>query len=530
MIIFEHKGLNKELRAALIVGEIPEDHRAQMEQQLMISGAEKCLFMASKWGDNDELIEELHCWYESDQSMRDRILQGWVQFAIDLEEYKRKLSAGEIAPPSVEVIAAPIRDLPSITYKMHGMALSTNLHQDVKPAILILVEQSKRPLETDQDFADLDALCKKFALAEDQCELIAAQVDAEFKDPDKFKKDLKELQEFMAQARIAGKKRVTSEKDTRKAKIISDARETYIAHVAALEVETKPIKLNLLPPDFIGAIKGMAKLDNIKGKCDDIIASSKITADTAAKDVRAKLTWCKENADGFGFLFKHDLQSIIGIESEAFKATIKNRIREHQDAEAAKLEAQRVEMQAEADAKAKEKAEAEAAAKLKADEERIRAEERAKSEAEDLLIESIWKNARRIESNTVPYIEKAISTFETGAKDFENDPRQRVAHAVAEARKEMQVKLFTAKAEAEQRTQAGAQAKATAEEKSKAAPDSDFGLSGIASDGKEGLVRVISKRPTKMQMVEAVAKEFGVSVCTADEWLMGAFSQEREAA
>jgi len=480
---FEHKSLNDDLRDVFDNDKpLLELHTSQMEQQHMVFGVDETLFVASKFDASDEVVDQRSRIYKSDQAMRQRIIDGWAQFEKDL--------ANHVPVEAIPVaVAAPIRDLPSITYKMHGMALSTNLHQDVKPAILILVEQSKRPLETDQDFADLDALCKKFALAEDQCELIAAQVDAEFKDPDKFKKDLKELQELMAQARIAGKKRVTSEKDTRKAKIISDARETYIAHIAALEVETKPIKLNLPLPDFIGAIKGMAKLDNIKGKCDDIIASSKITADATAKDVRTKLTWCKENAAGMSALFP-DLQALMAKPLEDFTLTITSRIEKQKADEAARLEAERTRMEAEAKAKA----EAEAAIKLKADEERIRAEERAKAEAEQ---RAKAEAQAKIDAKTAAAL--AAESAKNGTQE-NNHQSEAVTHDSARP--------------ALEQTKHAVRPAVTWPFPT---PDMQKNTATAAP--------VVSKRPTKMQMVEAVAKEFGVSVCTADEWLMGAFKQ-----
>ena len=95
IVCWEHKTANADLLLALPRKEIPEEYKPQMEQQLMLSGAQHCLFSATKW-DGDVLVEEAHCWYEPDYDLRDRILQGWANFAIDLEEYKRKLAAREI--------------------------------------------------------------------------------------------------------------------------------------------------------------------------------------------------------------------------------------------------------------------------------------------------------------------------------------------------------------------------------------------------------------------------------------------------
>jgi putative phage-type endonuclease len=65
-ICFEHKSLNDELRSVMVEGGTGANlalmYRVQMEQQLMISGADKCLFMASKW-QGETLVEERHTWY-----------------------------------------------------------------------------------------------------------------------------------------------------------------------------------------------------------------------------------------------------------------------------------------------------------------------------------------------------------------------------------------------------------------------------------------------------------------------------------
>ncbi len=88
---FEHKSLNDELRQAMKDGctgaELPLMHQVQMEQQCMVSGAGRVLFMASHWDAHDQLIEERHCWYTSNPKLAADIRAGWAQFEADLAEY-----------------------------------------------------------------------------------------------------------------------------------------------------------------------------------------------------------------------------------------------------------------------------------------------------------------------------------------------------------------------------------------------------------------------------------------------------------
>ena len=80
-VCWEHKTWNQKIQAALDAGEIPLQYRIQMEQQLMVSEADRCLFMAS---------DEQNCcyqWYEPDPTLRLQICQGWVQFLDDLADH-----------------------------------------------------------------------------------------------------------------------------------------------------------------------------------------------------------------------------------------------------------------------------------------------------------------------------------------------------------------------------------------------------------------------------------------------------------
>lgn len=89
-VIFEHKLLNNDLRRCRDEGaELPEHYRAQMEHQIIVSDAIVCVFVASKWDENGELAEEpLIVNYHRKNDMRSRILDGWKQFASDLETWQ----------------------------------------------------------------------------------------------------------------------------------------------------------------------------------------------------------------------------------------------------------------------------------------------------------------------------------------------------------------------------------------------------------------------------------------------------------
>ena len=89
-VAFEHKRMNSRLRDVLSTpgctgADLPMEYQIQMEQQCAVSGCDRVLFMASDWDDQDQLIEELHCWYMPNPELRSRIVAGWEQLLKDID-------------------------------------------------------------------------------------------------------------------------------------------------------------------------------------------------------------------------------------------------------------------------------------------------------------------------------------------------------------------------------------------------------------------------------------------------------------
>lgn len=368
-VIWEHKSLNDSLRAVECTNDIPEVYCVQMEHQLLVSGAEKCLFSATKWDENDSLVEERHAFYYPQMELRARIVEGWKQFAKDLAAYSP-------AAEAEKVTATAVIALPALAVQIRGEVTNSNLPVFVSEADKFLAG-IKTDLQTDQDFADAESNVKACKAAEDGIEQTKKAITAQATSIDEVMRTMDLYSTKLRDVRLKLDKLVKTEKENRKAAIVQAARMQFNDFVLGLEAETKPIRLTMPIPVFADAIKGLKKLSAMQEAVDTMLRDGKFAAEQVAKDVRAKLSWCKENAAGMSFLFP-DLQQIISMELEAFTATITNRIRSHKDAEAAKA----AEAIAKIESTAKEKAEREAAAKLAEEEARIRAEERAKAEAE----------------------------------------------------------------------------------------------------------------------------------------------------
>ena len=366
---FEHKSLNNDLRD-VFDNDLPlsELYTSQMEQQHMVLGCDETLFIASKFNDNDELVEKRERTYKSDSAMRDRIIAGWKQFEIDLANYVPRVIAEK---PKAEIVI----ELPALFVHAKGEITTHNMKEFGEALKAKLEEVRAIALVSDQDFSNAKAAAKMFR---DKAKEIKVSKDSMLSQTvtigeaarmmDAWSKDLNETA-------LQLEKDVEKEDLAKKRLMVSEAGIAYSAHIEALEADTRPIQLNVQRPDFATAIKGKRNYTSMQSAVDDALANGKIVADAAAKDVRAKLTWCKETSAGFGFLF-NDLAQIIGKPMDDFQLVVTSRIDAHKAAEAARQEAEREAMRIEEEAKAKAKIEAEAAAA------RAKSEEEAKAQAD----------------------------------------------------------------------------------------------------------------------------------------------------
>jgi putative phage-type endonuclease len=341
--IFEHKTLNSELRAAFdmidtiapeyrtLVGaaELPLMYRIQMEQQLMVSGAERCLFMASSWN-GDELVEERHAWYYPDQELRNAILQGWTQFAIDLENYT------PVATEAKPVGRTP-ETLPALHIEVTGMVTASNL-AEYKAHALAVFAGINRDLVTDQDFASAESTVKwcgdietRLAAAKQHALSQTASIDQLFKAIDDISAEARAT-------RLELDKLVKNRKDSIRAEIVADGRNAMSDHIAALNKRIGRALMPGVPVDFAGAIKGKRTLESMRDAVATELARTKISANETADKITLNLRAINEQPD-FGFLFS-DVATLVLKEPEFVAMVIKNRIADHQAKEAARLAAE----------------------------------------------------------------------------------------------------------------------------------------------------------------------------------------------
>lgn len=322
-ILFEHKLHNLKLTQFMTRhNDLPETHWPQVEQQLYVSGAGTCVFVVSDGTEDNWCQVEYH----SRPERLKEVLDGWSQFEKDLESYESKA-------PVEKVVAEVVRDLPSIQYDLNKstLALTSNIDQ-FKEAALALVERSKLPMQSDQDFADAEARTKAFKKAESSIDLLAESVQGEIQDVDTFVKDLREIKENIRQARLAQDKQVKARKEEVKAKIVADAGVAFVNHIQELNQSVSPasIPFTLDRMYFANAIKGKKNLDSMQSSADDALAKAKIEANQWAEKIKSNLVIFKEQAAAYEFLFA-DQAEVVLKDAGDLSAIIKARIAEHQE-------------------------------------------------------------------------------------------------------------------------------------------------------------------------------------------------------
>jgi len=332
---FEHKALNEALRSAFAAGAdqdcrlLPIYHRVQMEQQLLISGAERILFMTTAWSADEALLEEHDCWYTPDLELRQQIVDGWLQFEADLRAYVLPESSAE--PPPVG--KAP-ETLPALRIEVTGAVTASNL-AEFRETALAAIRSVNRTLKTDQDFADAERAVKwcsevesRLRAAKEHALSQTASIDALFKALDDIGTEARAV-------RLDLDKLVARRKTEVKEEAVSSARRSLEQHVAALNAEIAPMRLPAVPADFAGAIKGLRSVASMDDRLHSLLASAKVACDALARGIRTNLSVFKEQAADFEFLFV-DLSQIVHKAPDDFAATVQARIAAHKAAEAAR--------------------------------------------------------------------------------------------------------------------------------------------------------------------------------------------------
>lgn len=334
-IVWETKLWNEELAADVRACTLPEHYTVQMDQELLVSGAKRCLFTCTD-GTPDRCVS---CWYEPSPERFAALVAGWKLFQADLAAYVPP-EAADPAP----VGKAP-DTLPALRIEVTGAVTASNL-AEFKATALGAIRSVNRNLRTDQDFADAEKAVKWCAEVESRLKAAKEHALSQTADIDALFKALDDIGAEARAVRLDLDKLVTRRKGEVKDEAVAKARAALDAHIATLNAEIAPMRVPQPAADFAGAIKGKRSIESMQDALDQVLAVAKIAAESDARGIRANVATFQQQAQGFEFLFA-DLGQIVHKAADDFAAVLQARIAQHKAAEAEKAR-QRAEAEARA--------------------------------------------------------------------------------------------------------------------------------------------------------------------------------------
>jgi len=334
-IIWEHKLYSALILPGIETGNLDPHYTVQMDQQLLVTGADKCLFMISDG--TKELMA--YCWYKADQSKFDALISGWKQFHADLDAYVPTAS-------TVQAVAAPVESLPAVRVQLDGQLVVASNLPEFAVALRAFIERIPAKPSTDQEFADCEAACKSLKKAEDALESSETHALAQMTDVESMRRMVADLRNLARATRLASEKTVAARKESIRGEIVADGVKAMAEHITALNTRLGKPYMPTVAADFGGAIKGKRTVDSLRDAVSTTLANAKISASAIADHISINLVVLAATDQSYSFLFR-DLPTIVLKDTNDFALLIKSRISEHQAAEAKKEAEQRERIRAE---------------------------------------------------------------------------------------------------------------------------------------------------------------------------------------
>ena len=426
---FEHKLNNQELVAAVGAGEIPEAYQWQLEQQLLVAGAERVRFVVSD-GTEENMAA---AWYESRPEIRERLISGWHQFNRDLAKH-------EVSAPQEKAVAAHIDSLPALLIEVAGAVTSSNL-APFKAQAKALIASVKTDLQTDQDFADAEELVKVFDKAEKKLEEAKDRALSSTASIEELFRTMDDLKSEMRTTRLKLNKLVTGKKEELRRSIYQDAINKLSSVEREINQGLAPFSINSVPGDIPAAMKNKRTIESLRDAA--MTEASRIEQEMRKQELHVVKS--KAILADIDRMHKHlfpDFAALAHKAHDDLQATIKARIAEHAEAvrqaeeravakakadaeaEAAALAAvAKAEEQAKLAVEANQKAKLEAAEreKSKADQEKLAAEMPAKpiEQAQSVPVEAepVKNQSRKFEQEVTFQQPEKLSEYDAGYLD-----------------------------------------------------------------------------------------------------------------
>ena len=326
--LFEHKLWNESLVAHVKAGDLPAHYYWQLEQQLLVSGAERVIFVCSD-GTAENFV---HMEYRPVAGRATQLIEGWKQFETDLANFQMPDA------PSIVVGKAP-DELPALCIELTGMVTASNL-KIFEQSALIVIDSVKTTLETDQDFADAKKAVKWCGDVEEAVTAAKKQALSQTASIADLFSSLDRISAHARETRLKVDKLVKAQELMVKSGIKQKAEVALAGHIVAINKTLGNVTLPSIASDFAGAMKNKRTIASLQDAVDTELARAKIDASQKADSIRLNLTSLAELAVDHAFLFSN-VQQLVMKANDDLVSLIKVRISEHQKEEEVKAEALR---------------------------------------------------------------------------------------------------------------------------------------------------------------------------------------------
>ena len=333
--LFEHKLWNAKVVAQVKAQSLEPHYYWQLEQQLLVSGAERVIFVCSD-GTPENFV---HMEYRPVPGRAELLIEGWKQFEEEL---------GSFTPQEkvVEVIGAAPDQLPALRIDVTGMVTASNLDA-FKSHALTVIGNINTDLKDDKDFADADETVKWCGEVESKLKAAKEHALSQTESIDVLFKAIDDIAAETRRKRLELEKLVKARKDSIRTDIVMAAAKALQDHIDQINATLNSrIRMPKVPANFAEVIKGKKLVANIREAADAELARAKIEASRIADLIRANLKSLNELAIKHGFLF-HDAQELVLKANDDLVALIKVRINEHdqQQAELKRQEEEKAQQQ-----------------------------------------------------------------------------------------------------------------------------------------------------------------------------------------
>lgn len=352
-LVWETKLWNESLAQACVAGELEPHYWAQLEHQLIVTQAETVLFTTSD-GTPERTAQT---WYVSVPERRHQVIDGWKQFAQDLATFVPEVAEAKPVGRTPET-------LPALRIEVTGMVTASNL-AEYKAHALAVFESINRELVTDDQFADAEKTIKWAGDVESRLAAAKQHALSQTSSIDELFRTIDDISSEARRVRLDLDKLVKARKEAVRLEIVTEGAKALAAHVGGLNIRIGKPFMPSVQADFAGAIKNKRTVESLKDAVGTTLANAKIEANAVADKITMNLRALNEKPE-LAFLFS-DVRDLVLKDPEFVAMSIKNRIADHQEKEAARIEAQRLQIEAQAQARA----DAEIAASKLASEEAI---------------------------------------------------------------------------------------------------------------------------------------------------------------